>query len=61
MAGNTITAMLDAARHGDEAAAERLLDRVYGELRALARARLRGEKHADSPEAADGRRGLARA
>jgi RNA polymerase sigma factor (TIGR02999 family) len=38
----TITSLLDLMRAGDKPAADRLFDRVYDELRAIARAAIRG-------------------
>lgn len=39
--GDDITVLLDAARHGDQAATEKLFSRVYAELKTLARANRR--------------------
>jgi RNA polymerase sigma factor (TIGR02999 family) len=43
-----LTALLRAWRQGDAAAGERLVPQIYAELRALARRRLAGERHADT-------------
>lgn len=40
-----ITLMLEAARRGDEGAADRLMETVYAELRQLAAVRLSGERN----------------
>lgn len=40
-----ITALLHAWRAGDARSGERLIEALYGELNAMARARLRGERH----------------
>jgi RNA polymerase sigma factor (TIGR02999 family) len=45
-----VTQLLDAARQGDPGAADRLMEAVYGELRGLARARLRGERATHAPD-----------
>lgn len=46
--GVNVTALLLKWREGDRAALDSLIPVVYGELQRLARARLRGERHADS-------------
>ncbi len=40
-----ITALLQAWRSGDARSGERLIEALYGELNAMARSRLRGERH----------------
>jgi RNA polymerase sigma factor (TIGR02999 family) len=42
--GEDLTALLESASGGDRAAFDRLVTRVYGELRAIARRQLRGER-----------------
>jgi RNA polymerase sigma factor (TIGR02999 family) len=52
-ASTEITALLHAHAAGDAAALEQLLPRVYGELRRIARLRLRRERHAHTLAATD--------
>src|ERR1700752_2906664 len=52
-ANTEITALLHAHAAGDVAALEQLLPRVYGELRRIARARLRRERDAHTLAATD--------
>jgi RNA polymerase sigma factor (TIGR02999 family) len=46
-----VTRLLRAWRDGDEAARERLIERVYGELKRIAGAQMRAERHGQTLEA----------